>query len=84
MLQRKSTMTEFCLWVSRLVDTYVKGEADRVGLITAAKRFILVWTSFGNKVFKSIKQVRMTSATSNFTLVLHLMPLRRKCVLTKK
>jgi hypothetical protein len=42
MLQRRTSMTDFCLWVSRLVDTYVKGESERVGLLTAAKRFILV------------------------------------------
>ena len=64
MLQKKSSMTEFCLWVNRLVDTYVKGEADRLGLITASNRFILVWTTFGNKIFKMIKQVRMNNATS--------------------
>ena len=64
MLQKKSSMTEFCLWVNRLVDTYVKGESERLGLITASKRFIMVWTTFGNKIFKMIKQVRMTNATS--------------------
>jgi hypothetical protein len=42
MLQRRTSMTDFCLWVSRLVDTYVKGESERVGLLIAAKRFILV------------------------------------------
>jgi hypothetical protein len=64
MLQRKSSMTDFCVWVGRLVDTYVKADSDRVGLIVAAKRFILVWSTFGSKIFKAIKAVRLTNATS--------------------
>jgi hypothetical protein len=50
--------------VSRLVDTYVKGESDRLGLIPAAKRFIFVWTTFANKIFRMIKQLRIMNATS--------------------
>ena len=69
MLQRKSSVTEFCLWASRLVDTYVKAEAERIGLITAAKRFILVWTTFGSKIYKALKQIRMPDATSELTML---------------
>ena len=75
MIDQRSTMAQFCLWIHSIVDSYTNvvtasmvssggGGDGGSHLITRIRKFLVIWTAFTAKVLKQLKLLKTSSTSS--------------------
>lgn len=66
LLKQRASMAEICTWMIRVVETHVQGttSSETAGLVTACRRFILMWNTLSTKVLCAAKQQGATISST--------------------
>jgi len=61
-------LSEFCLWINRLIDSYVKRDCQTVGLIDSSRKFIIAWSDFNTRLHKVMRQSKSNVVASELEI----------------
>lgn len=75
MLDQRSTVAQFCMWIHSVVDTYTNVAAmgsstasapgDCSHLITRVRKFLVIWSGFSIKVLKQLKMLKTSTSSAS-------------------